>query len=185
LENEAEVVARAKTGDTGAFDMLVAEHQAFVYNLAFRVLGNPQEAEDAAQDAFVRAWRALPRFRSQARFRTWLYRITANVCYNRLPKLRRELAAIGEDDVADHPDPGAGAPHEGLEAAERRAWLHRQIETLPEAYRLLITLRYQRELAYEEIAEITSLPMGTIKTGLFRAKERLRNMLAACEEERC
>jgi RNA polymerase sigma-70 factor (ECF subfamily) len=183
LENEAGIVARAKTGDTGAFEMLVAEHQAFVYNLAYRVLGNPQEAEDAAQDAFVRAWQALPRFRSQARFSTWLYRITTNVCYNRLPKLRRELAAIGEDEVADRPDPEAGQPHDGLESAERRAWLHRRIAELPEAYRLLITLRYQRALAYTEIAEITSLPLGTVKTGLFRAKERLRTALETYEVE--
>jgi RNA polymerase sigma-70 factor, ECF subfamily len=182
LEKEAEVVARAKTGDTGAFEMLVAEHQAFVYNLAFRVLGNEQEAEDAAQEAFVRAWQALPRFRSQARFSTWMYRITTNVCYNRLPKLRRDLAAIGDDEMADHPDAGAGLPHDNLEASERRVWLHKQIDALPEAYRLLITLRYQRELAYEEIASITSLPMGTVKTGLFRAKERLRAALDAYEE---
>ena len=71
--------------------MLVVEHQAYVYNLAYRVLGNEQEAEDAAQEAFVRAWQALPKFRAQSRFGTWLYRIVTNLCYNRLPKLRREF----------------------------------------------------------------------------------------------
>jgi RNA polymerase sigma-70 factor (ECF subfamily) len=184
LENEAEIVARAQAGDTGAFEKLVVEHQAYVYHLAFRVLGNEQEAEDTAQEAFFRAWRSLPKFRAQARFSTWLYRIVANLCYNRLPRLRRELSAIGEEEIADHADPREETPHAGLEDAERRAWLHRQIDALPESYRLLVTLRYQRNLAYEEIASITSLPMGTVKTGLFRAKERLRSALSTYEEER-
>jgi RNA polymerase sigma-70 factor (ECF subfamily) len=184
LENEAKIIARAQAGDTGAFEMLVVEHQAYVYHLAFRVLGNEQEAEDTAQEAFVRAWQSLPKFRAQARFSTWLYRIVTNLCYNRLPKLRRELSAIGEDEVADYADHRTGLPHEGLEDTERRAWLHRQIDALPECYRLLVTLRYQRNLAYEEIASITSLPMGTVKTGLFRAKERLRLALNTYEEGR-
>jgi RNA polymerase sigma-70 factor (ECF subfamily) len=184
LENEAEIVARAQAGDAGAFEMLVVENQAYVYNLAFRVLGNEQEAEDTAQEAFVRAWQALPKFRSQARFGTWLYRIVTNLCYNRLPKLRRELTAIGEEDIVDHADLRSGTPFEGVEAAERRAWLHREIEALPDSYRLLVTLRYQRNLPYEEIASITSLPMGTVKTGLFRAKERLRSALETYEEGR-
>jgi len=184
LENEAEIVARAQAGDAGAFEQLVVEHQAYVYHLAYRVLGNEQEAEDTAQEAFVRAWQSLPKFRAQARFSTWLYRIVTNLCYNRIPKLRRELSAIGEDEIADTADLRNGLPHEGLEDAERRAWLHRQIDTLPECYRMLLSLRYQRNLPYEEIASITSLPMGTVKTGLFRAKERLRSALSTYEEER-
>jgi RNA polymerase sigma-70 factor (ECF subfamily) len=184
LENEAEIIARAQAGDTGAFEMLVTEHQTYVFNLAVRVLGNEQEAEDVAQEAFVRAWLGLPRFRAKARFGTWIYRIVTNLCYNRLPKLRRELSAIGEEDILDRADHPAGAPQEGVEAAERRAWLHRQIEELPESFRLLVTLRYQQDLPYEEIASITSLPMGTVKTGLFRAKERLRSAWNSYEEGR-
>jgi RNA polymerase sigma-70 factor, ECF subfamily len=184
LENETEIVARAQAGDTSAFEMLVVEHQAYVYALAFRVLGNPQEAEDAAQEAFVRAWQALPKFRAQSRFGTWLYRIVTNLCYNRLPKLRRELAAIGEEEIPDRADFHSGLPEPGAEAGERRQWLHRQIDALPESYRLLITLRYQRELPYEDIASVTGLPLGTVKTGLFRAKERLRSALESFEEER-
>jgi RNA polymerase sigma-70 factor (ECF subfamily) len=184
LENEAEVIARAQAGDTGAFEMLVVEHQTYAFNLAFRVLGNEQEAEDVAQEAFVRAWQALPRFRAQARFGTWLYRIVTNLCYTRLPKLRRELLAIGENDILEHADHKTGIPQEGVEAAERRAWLHRQIEELPESYRLLVALRYQQDLPYEEIASITGLPMGTVKTGLFRAKERLRSAWNTYEEGR-
>lgn len=184
MENEAEIVARAQAGDASAFEMLVVEHQAYVYALAFRVLGNPQEAEDAAQEAFVRAWQALPKFRAQSRFGTWMYRIVTNLCYNRLPKLRRELAVIGEEEIPDRTDFHSGLPEPGAEAVERRQWLHRQIDALPESYRLLITLRYQRDLPYEEIASVTGLPLGTVKTGLFRAKEKLRSALESYEEER-
>ncbi len=184
MENEAEIVARARAGDSAAFDMLVLEHQSIVFNIALRVLGNEQEAEDTAQEAFLRAWQALPNFRGQSRFSTWMYRIVTNLCYNRLPRLRRELAAIGEDEIADQADGHSGKPGDGLEDTERRAWLHRQIADLPESYRLLVTLRYQRGLPYEEIASITSMPMGTVKTGLFRAKERLRSALETYEEAR-
>jgi RNA polymerase sigma-70 factor (ECF subfamily) len=182
LENEAALVRRARNGDDAAFEALVSEYQNFVYNLAYRVVGNEQEAEDMAQEAFVRAWLALPSFRGQARFGTWLYRIVTNLCYNRLPGLHREFASIGEEDILDHPDHRAGDAFADLETSERREWLHRQIELLPEAYRLLLTLRYQQELPYEEIAAVTGQPLGTVKTGIFRAKERLRTALQAYEE---
>jgi RNA polymerase sigma-70 factor (ECF subfamily) len=83
------LIARAQRGDASAFEALVNMHAKLVYNLAFRVVNDPHEAEDLAQEAFLRAWRALPRFRGQARFSIWLYRIVTNLCYNRLPHLRR------------------------------------------------------------------------------------------------
>lgn len=170
------LVRRAQAGDAEAFGALVTAHQQFVYNLAWRALGDEREAEDAAQEAFVRAWLALPNFRGQARFATWLYRIVTNLCCNRLPRLRRELTALGEDDVLDVPDEQPGV-ESTLVAAERRAYLHQQIECLPESYRVLLLLRFQQELPYEEIAMVLSLPLGTVKTGLHRARARLRALL--------
>ena len=173
---------RAQAGDADAFAGLVARHRRFVYNLALRALSSPQDAEDAAQEAFVRAWIALPGFRRQARFRTWLYRIVTNLCYNRLPRLRREMRALGEqaaDRLLDDDDPAAE-----IAAEEQRAFLHRQIEALPESYRVLIVLRYQEQLSYEEIAGVVSLPLGTVKTGLHRAKARLKRSLEDYEGER-
>jgi RNA polymerase sigma-70 factor (ECF subfamily) len=180
-EHEDQLVQRAQAGDTAAFGELVSAHQAFVYNLALRALGSPPEAEDVAQEAFIRAWTALPAFRRRSSFRTWLYRIATNLCYNRLPRLRRELSALGEQSAASLPAGAGDEPQARLEARELRARLHEQIEALPEAYRLLITLRYQQELSYEDIAAVTSLPLGTVKTGLFRAKERLREALKRFE----
>ena len=180
--NEGELVRRAQAGDTDAFATLVTEHQRFVYNLAWRTLGDAREAEDMAQEAFVRAWLALPNFRGQAQFRTWLYRIVTNLCCNRLPRLRRELIMIGEDS-ADVPEESSVDMTSAVEAEERRAFLHRQIEALPENYRLLVTLRFQQELPYEEIASILNLPLGTVKAGLFRARARLRQALRDYEQE--
>ena len=180
--NEGELVRRAQAGDADAFGALVTEHQRFVYNLALRALGDPHEAEDVAQEAFVRAWLALPNFRRQAQFRTWLSRIVTNLCYNRLPHLRRELIAMGEEAIADMPDETFTDLAFGVEAEERRAFLHRQIEALPENYRLLVALRFQQELPYEEIAGILNLPLGTVKTGLFRARARLRQALRDYED---
>lgn len=183
ITEEKELVRRAQGGDAEAFSMLVSEHQQFVYNLALRALQDSHEAEDAAQDAFVRAWMALPNFRGQSQFRTWLYRIVTNVCYNRMPKLRRQMAAMGDDQVIDVPDEDSDDPADEVEAIQRRAYLHSQIDELPESYKILVTLRYQQGLSYDEIASVLSLPLGTVKTGLFRAKAQLRQALHQFEEQ--
>ena len=183
---ETELVRRAQAGDAEAFGDLVTQHQQFVYNLALRAVSDPHEAEDIAQEAFVRAWLALPNFRGQAQFRTWLYRIVTNLSCNRRPRLRRELAALGEGEAGEAPDESALGMDPGatVEAAERRAFLHQQIDSLPESYRILVMLRFQEELPYEELASVLSLPLGTVKTGLFRARARLREALREFDEGR-
>ncbi len=181
MDDEA-LVRRAQRGDVEAFAGLVTQHERFVFNLALRALGDQAEAEDVSQEAFVRAWRALPQFRGQAQFRTWLYRIVTNLCYNRLPRLRRDLAVLGDEAAEAVPDEVLADPAGDVEDRERRAFLHRQIETLPESYRLLVTLRFQQGLAYDEIATVLSMPLGTVKTGLSRARARLRAALKDYEE---
>jgi RNA polymerase sigma-70 factor (ECF subfamily) len=181
--DETDLIQRAQAGDTDAFEVLVIENQDFVYNLALRTLGNTVNAEDVAQDAFVRAWLALPEFRQQAKFRTWLYRIVVNLCYNHFPRLRRELLILVDEDIADMPNVAIESGIVvGIEMDEQRAFLHRKIDELPDHYRMLISLRYQDELSYNEIATVTDLPVGTVKTGLFRAKERLRQAMFELEE---
>jgi RNA polymerase sigma-70 factor (ECF subfamily) len=184
VENEQAVLQRAQKGDTEAFAALVDEHQRYIYNLALRVLKDEDEALDLTQETFVRAWTALPNFRGQSQFRTWLYRIVTNLCYNRLPNLRRSLTDLGDDVIADIPetDPTFDNPARGFESRELRLYLHQAIEDLDENYRLLISLRYQNELSYEEIAGMLNLPLGTVKTGLFRAKEQLRRALETYQE---
>ena len=176
MDHEQTLIQRAQAGDPDAFAALVHEHQRYVYNLALRILSDEQEAQDLAQETFVRAWTALPNFRGRSQFRTWLYRIVTNLCYNRLPNLRRSLVELGDDVIADLPETGDlhADPARELESNETRAHLHQAIDQLEGHYKLLITLRYQQELPYEEIASLLNLPLGTVKTGLFRAKEKLR-----------
>lgn len=187
--SEDELVEQAQSGNMNAFSELVLRHQKFVYNLALRGLGDANEAEDLAQEAFIRAWRALPRFRRQAKFRTWLYRIVVNLCYNRLPQLRQELAAVQADEDDDGqldawPQASADSndPLGQVEAGERRNFLHHQMALLPDSQRMLLLLRYQDDFSYEEIAQVMEMPLGTVKTGLFRAKGALRQALGAYEE---
>lgn len=189
--DERRLVDRARAGDPQAFGELVLAHQAFVYNLALRALADAEEAQDVAQEAFLRAWRGLPAFRGAAGFRTWLYRIVMNLCYNRAPQLKQALAAlsIDADDDVEQPlrGPSIGerlasdtpSPETELEDHELRVLLHLSIDRLPPTYRLLTLMRYSQNLSYEEIAEATGMPLGTVKTGLFRAHARLREALLA------
>ncbi len=151
-------------------------HAQFVYNVALRTLNNQREAEDLTQEAFVRVWKALPKFRADAQFRTWLYRIVTNLCYSRLPRLKNDLNALDPDDEVHLPD--------GQQRVERQM-LNRELQTqlidaikqLPESYRLLVTLRHVQGMSYAEIANATDMPLGTVKTGIFRARRELRKLL--------
>ena len=180
--NEQSLIQRAQKGDHDSFAALVNEHQRYVYNLALRVVRDENEALDLAQETFVRAWTALPNFKGQSQFRTWLYRIVTNLCYNRLPNLRRSLNDLGDDVMEEIPEPNFDNPAYEFESNETRRHLRSAIDSLDANYQLLITLRYQNELSYEEIASTLNLPLGTVKTGIFRAKEQLRKSLTQLEE---
>ena len=184
MPTEQLLIQRAQKGDHDAFAALVDEHQSYVYNLALRVVKDENEALDLAQETFVRAWTALPNFKGQSQFRTWLYRIVTNLCYNRLPNLRRSLNDLGDDLMENIPETDStfDNPAHKFEANETRNYLYKAIDNLEENYRLLLTLRYQNELSYEEIASTLNLPLGTVKTGIFRAKAQLRTALAHLED---
>jgi RNA polymerase sigma-70 factor (ECF subfamily) len=185
VEPEQSLIQRAQKGDPDAFATLVDEHQRYVYNLALRVVRDENEALDLTQETFVRAWTALPNFRGQSQFRTWLYRIATNLCYNRLPLLRRSLNDLGDDVLPDVPELGDSGsnPQRAIESNEIRNQLHQAIDQLDANYKILIVLRYHDELTYEDIASLLNLPLGTVKTGLFRAKEKLRLALQGLAPE--
>jgi RNA polymerase sigma-70 factor (ECF subfamily) len=170
-ESDAELVARARQGDEVAFEQLVRRYQRYVFNVAYRVLGDYAEAEDMTQEAFVRAWRGLSGFQGQARFTTWLYRIVHNLCLNRLPRLRQELLQIEPlEEVLASPAPSLP---DHYETQEQVAFLHTELAQLPEKYRLVLTLRYLQHLSYDEIAVALNVPMGTVKTHIHRARRLL------------
>lgn len=166
--NEKKLVQRAQRGDADAFEELVNEHAVYVYNLALRVLGQPQEAEEAAQETFLRVWRSLEGFRHRSKFRTWLYTIVTRICFDRLPGLKQDLAAIDPQDV-NLPDERK-TPEDSVISSEMKRQVMGEVEALPAHYRLLITLRHLQEMSYAEIADVTGQPLGTVKTGIHRAR---------------
>lgn len=181
LAEEGRLVARARAGEAAAFEALLERHAAQAYGLALRTLGDAREAEDLVQEAFLRAWRGLAGFRAEARFGTWLYRIVVNLCYKRLPGIRASLETSDLEaldfEAGAEPGEAGPAPEGTLLGEDLRRHLHAAIDGLPEAYRMLISLRHQQDLPYSEIAAITGLPLGTVKTGLHRARRRLQAAL--------
>lgn len=181
MANDEALVLRAQQGDTSAFEELVNKYGEYVYNLALRVIRHPDEANDLAQEAFLRAWRGLPNFQRAAQFHTWLYRIVVNLCYNHQPRLQRELTQIVPDAELEHLADQRQVVETTVLSAELADILYQAIDELPDHYRLLVTLRHLQEMSYNEIAETTRLPLGTVKTGIYRARNRLRAVLAEYE----
>jgi len=186
---ERSLIERSKRGDITAFDQLVRTYEKSVYNTAYRLSGSYDDASDIAQEAFVRAWNNLKSFRGDSAFSTWLYRIVTNVFLDDRKRKRArpqrsldEVIALDESNVARQFEDSTPGPDEIAEGSERRTALERAIHTLPEAQRAVIVLYHSQGLSYDEIAEITNLPMGTVKSKLNRARLALRDRLAPIAE---
>ncbi|MHB8927221.1 MAG: sigma-70 family RNA polymerase sigma factor [Bacillota bacterium] len=181
------LVRRSLKGDLRAFTELVDRYKDPVYNLAYRMLRHREDAEDLAQEVFLHVFRALDKFDLEQRFSPWIYRIASNLCLDKLRKNRTVTVSLDTPLVEDRglyrqiPDPAAG-PQEITEVSETRREIQSAIDALPEKYRMIVILRHTRDLAYEEIAEALSLPLGTVKTRLFRARESLRRHLEGQRE---
>jgi RNA polymerase sigma-70 factor, ECF subfamily len=185
---DQELVRRAQRGDPDAFDELVRRHQARAVNVACRLLGDLALAHDAAQDAFVAAWRALPRFRRAANFSTWLYRILYNTCLDYSRKRGRSPeVTLGEPDPDGPPVPEAvdtdPTPDARLEQKELGELVAQALARLDEKHRSILVFFDIEGLAYEEIAEIQRLPIGTVKSRLNRARHALRRELGPLLEQ--
>lgn len=173
--HERELVERCRSGDEHAFQELVDRYKDLVFALIARTVQDRARAEDLAQDVFLRIHRGLPYFRGEARLATWIYRIVANVC---LQEHGRPAAAVSLDD-----ERGAAAqaqrsaPDRQFSDLELRDRLEKAIARLPANYRLLIAAHYLNGVQYEGLAEALQLPLGTVKTQLYRAKQQLRRML--------
>lgn len=178
-QEEKRVISAVLRGDTEQFEVLVREHQQGIYRLCLRMLGNEQDALDAAQEAFLRAFRALDSFRGESRFSTWLYRLASNVC---LDMLRRqppapELPLSGEEgEELPLPDTRF-CPQAELEKKELRRAVHRGLLQLAPPFRQALVLRDVNGLSYEEIASLTGLEPGTVKSRIFRARKKLAGIL--------
>jgi RNA polymerase sigma-70 factor, ECF subfamily len=173
MDEDRELVDRTLAGDMTAFELLVERHRDVVFRVAARTVGTG-EAEDVAQDAFLRAYHSLPRFRREAPFRAWLLRITQNAALNQQARRRPEPV----DPSVEDPDPEQGrTPAERLEERERRERLESKIRLLSPPHREVLVLRDVEGLSYGEIAEVTETPLGSVKGRLHRARGELIDLL--------
>ena len=173
--NELLLISRARGGDREAFGELVEQYRDNVYRLAYRMCGNAYDADEAAQEAFVAAWRALPNFRGDAKFSTWLYRLTTNAAIDVMRREKRHQSA-GDGEMIEVAD-DADSPQETVERTEQQEAVQEALATLSEEYREVLLLRYMEELDYAEIAEVLQLPSGTVKSRINRAKAALKTAL--------
>ena len=181
--DEAALIAAAKKGDLDSFNALVLHYQHQVYNLAYRIMGDPASASDATQEAFISAWKNMGGFRGGS-FRSWLLRIVTNACYDELRHEKRRPASSLESLYVEDPTPDADLPPSQLESPEafvQRRELNRAIQAgiaqLPPDQRTTLVLSDVQGMSYEEIAEATGANLGTVKSRLSRARARLRDLI--------
>ena len=170
-------------GDHNAFGEIVEIYKDKVFQICFRMLGNRQEAEDLAQEAFVRAYVNIRSFNIQMKFSTWLYRIATNLCIDRLRKkkpdyyLDAEVTGTEGLNMYSQIASDMAKPEDEVESLELQETIQVEIMKLPEKYRSVIVLKYIEELSLKEISEILDLPVGTVKTRIHRGREALRKQL--------
>jgi RNA polymerase sigma-70 factor (ECF subfamily) len=183
--DDAALIERCRAGDVAAFEPLVEKYRQRVWRLAFNVLRDREEAWDVAQEAFIRAYQALPSFRGQSAFYTWLYRIVMNVAADRARSRAAQGRAFGTERVPEEdwervltdPAPDQESPDAAAARAQDRERITKALDTLPEHHRAIIVLSDLQGLSYREIAETLDIPMGTVMSRLHNARKRLRDAL--------
>ncbi|MCS7101415.1 MAG: RNA polymerase sigma factor RpoE [Burkholderiaceae bacterium] len=178
------LVERVQRGDKRAFELLVAKYQRKIFRLLSRLIRDPAEIEDVAQEAFIKAYRALPNFRGESAFYTWLYRIAINTAKNYLVAQGRRAPTATESDLAESEGldeteqlRDVATPDAVLLSKQVAEAVNRAIEKLPEDLRTAIVLRELEGLSYEEIAAAMNCPIGTVRSRIFRAREAIANEL--------
>ena len=183
MESDVRVIARARRGEQAAFAELLRAYRAPVFNLCLRMLKNRDDAEDIAQEVFIKVFGMLERYDERYAFRSWLFKIAANQCIDFIRKNRVKLQSLdepvryhGEEIERQFPD-DSRTPDEDLELREVGRLLLAITDELPPHYRSMIVLRHQEQLSYEEIARVLDLPLGTVKARIHRARAMMRAKL--------
>jgi RNA polymerase sigma-70 factor (ECF subfamily) len=180
-ERDEDLILRYLQGEAQAFAVLVTRHESRVFNVALRVLGDPDDARDATQDTFLTVVRKLSQFRGDAAFTTWLHRVTVNACYDILRKRRRQpmLRLVPE---GDEPTPDFGPPVEDhADATIGSIDVARALQQIPEEYRVVLVLADVQDLPYEEISRVLDVPIGTVKSRVHRGRIALGRALGLSE----
>ena len=177
------LIRRAQHGDADAFEQLLLEHQKNVYNLCYRMAGDPDDAMDLSQETFLRAWRCLDQYQFASAFSTWLYRLCSNICIDFLRKRRRQQTvpltfedADGEEQTYAVPD-AQPLPEEQVELKLTRETLAAAMAQLLPEHRAVLQLRVVNEMSYEQIADVLDIQTGTVKSRLSRARNQLKKIL--------
>jgi RNA polymerase sigma-70 factor (ECF subfamily) len=184
-QDDIALVRRCQKGDTLAFEQLVIKYRSKVFSMIYGMVQNEQDAWDLAQEGFIKAWRSIHRFKGQASFYTWLYRIVTNVAIDSLRRKGFKKTAEFDDDIAANevapgsktvptPDP---MPHHGLEREEIRQRIEQAISKLSPEHRAVIVMKEIEELQYNEIAEALGCSIGTVMSRLFYARKKLQTLL--------
>jgi RNA polymerase sigma factor (sigma-70 family) len=182
-EEDIQLVARARSGDERAFRSLLHKYERAVFSICLRMVRNRDEAGDLSQESFIKVFHSLDRYNPEFAFSSWLFKITSNLCIDHLRK--RRIDTFGMDDPIDGekgeiqrqyvaPDP---TPEETYVRGEKMKRVEKAIAALPEHYRIMLILRHQEDLSYEEIAETLEIPLGTVKARIHRAREMLKGLL--------
>lgn len=177
------LIRRAQRGDADAFEQLLLEHQKNVYNLCYRMAGNPDDAMNLSQETFLRAWRCLDQYQFASAFSTWLYRLCSNICIDFLRRRRRQQTvpltfedADGEEQTYAVPD-AQPLPEEQVELKLTRETLAAAMAQLLPEHRAVLQLRVVNEMSYEQIADVLDIQIGTVKSRLSRARNQLKKIL--------
>lgn len=173
MDQEREWIIRARQGDVQAFTRLVEAYQKPVYNLAYRMLGNAAEAEEAAQETFIRLYKRFHTYDPKRKFSSWLFSIASHYCIDRLRRRRMTLLSLEDVAFSGHMASDVERPEESVARNEKEALVHRLLDTLPEDYRAAVVLRYWYDFSYQEIAETLDTTESAIKSRLFRARQKL------------
>ena len=189
MQGETELIRRAAEGDADAFEALMLAYEKQVYNLALRMVGNPDDALDLSQEAFLRAWRGLSNYRSDSAFSTWLYRLTSNVCIDFLRReKKRKVVPLHytdeeEERELDIPDAGPGVEERLIGQAEQEQ-VAAALNQLDSEYRQALILRVFQDMSYAEIADILGIREGTVKSRIARAREKMRLLMQKSRNQR-
>ncbi|WP_217560896.1 RNA polymerase sigma factor SigW [Paenibacillus sp. GbtcB18] len=180
---ETRLAKLARNGDRGAFEELVNLYKDKIFHLAYRMLGNKQEAEDAVQDTFLRVYNNLDRYDENQKFSTWIFRIGTNLCIDRLRKRKPTYSLDAEMPDSEGNDFYAmlaskdELPEDQIVLSETQQVIRRAIQTLPEKYKSVVILRYLHDMSLQEIGDVLGMPVTTVKTRVHRGREYLRKKL--------
>ena len=181
---DQEAVQRCLAGDTEAFSTLVERYGGRVYNIALRITNDPDAAADCAQEAFVRAFRALHQYDSNLPFAPWLFRITTNASLNHVQRWHAHETPIGDSEYPESVQPDDAGPEMSALRREQLDEVQAAVAELPAHYRSALALRHFQQLSYQEVADSLGIPLGTVKTHLHRARAALKARLLARAKER-